>query len=115
VEAALNDVATKWVAALAAAGIHARRGAGEDLHRWLLPWFNPRAAFAGDDPDGLRTAVPYPGDDDLPFGADFAQALTLSMPRSDKASATWWFDGLPHTVVTVQGTAARPGHRPHDR
>ena len=53
VEAELNDVATKWVAALAAAGIRARRGTGEDLYRWLLPWFNPRAAFVGDDPDRL--------------------------------------------------------------
>ena len=33
VEADLNDVATKWVAALASSGIKARRGSGEDLYR----------------------------------------------------------------------------------
>ena len=44
VEAALNDVATKWTAALASAGIRARRGTGEDLYRWLLPWFNLETA-----------------------------------------------------------------------
>ena len=65
----------------------------------------------------LRTAAPYPGDDDLPFGADFAQTLTLSMPRSDEASSTWWFDELPHTVVTVQGLRRAPdiGHMTAER
>ena len=116
VEAALNDVATQWTAALAtAAGVGARRATGEDFYRWLLPWFNPRAALAGGDPEELLSAAPYPGDADLPFGYDFAETLTLSLPRSDDASATWWFDGLPHTVVTVQGLRRGPGHRPHDR
>jgi conjugative transfer ATPase len=112
VEADLNDVATKWIAALAAAGIRARRGTGEDLYHWLLPWFNPRADVAGGDPDRLLEAAPYPGDDHLPFGYDFAEALTLCMPRSDDASATWWFDELPHTVVTVKGLRRAPdiGH-----
>ena len=38
--------------------------------------------------------------------------LTLSAPKSDNASATWWFDGLPHTLVTVQGLRRAPdvGH-----
>jgi len=62
VEAELNDVATKWVSALAAAGVHARRGSGADLYRWLLPWFNPRAAVAGGDPEELLSLVGYPGE-----------------------------------------------------
>jgi conjugative transfer ATPase len=117
VEADLNDVAIKWSAALAAAGIRARRAAGADLYRWLLPWFNPRAAFVDGDADRLLDAAPYPGDDDLPFGHDFAQGLTLSMPRSDERSATWWFDELPHTVVTVQGLRRTPdiGHMTAER
>ena len=117
VEADLNDVATQWVAALNAAGIRARRGTGADLYRWLLPWFNPRAALVDGDADRLLEIAPYPGDADLPFGADFAEALTLSMPRSDAASATWWLDGLPHTVVTVQGLRRAPdiGHMTAER
>jgi hypothetical protein len=58
VEAALNDVATKWVAALASAGIRARRGSGEDLYTWLLPWFNPNPAPADGDPDRLLEIAP---------------------------------------------------------
>ncbi len=112
VEAELNDVAARWESALASAGVRARRGTGEDLYQWLLPWFNPRATITGGNPDRLFTSAPYPGDEDLPFGADFAEALTLSMPRSEAASATWWFDELPHTVVTVQGLRRPPdvGH-----
>ena len=117
VEAALNDVATKWVAALASAGIRARRGSGEDLYTWLLPWFNPNPAPADGDPDRLLEIAPYPGDEDLPYGYDFAERLTLGMPRSDNATATWWFDGLPHTLVTVQGLRRAPeiGHMTGER
>ena len=83
VEEALNDVATKWVASLASAGIRARRGTGKDLYEWLLKWFNPAPEIADGDPDKLLEIAPYPGDEDLPFGYDLAERLTLTMPRSD--------------------------------
>jgi len=117
VEAELNDVATKWTAALAAAGIRCRRGSGEDLYRWLLPWFNPRPDCAQGDVEQLLAAAPYPGDEDLPFGADLGEVLTLSCPESANDTATWWFDGLPHTLVTVQGLRRAPdiGHMTAER
>jgi len=117
VEAELDDVAAKWVAALASAGIAARRGTGRDLYEWLLPWFNPRPEVTGGDPERLLELAPYPGDDALPFGPGFAELLTLSMPYSDKASGTWWFDGCPQTVVTVQALRRPPviGHLTAER
>ncbi|MBT2989932.1 MAG: conjugative transfer ATPase [Candidatus Thiodiazotropha sp. (ex Ctena orbiculata)] len=117
VEESLNDVATKWVASLASAGIRARRGTGQDLYEWLLKWFNPKPEITGGDPDKLLETAPYPGDEDLPFGHDLAERLTLSMPRSDNDSATWWFDELPHTVVTIQGLRRPPevGHMTAER
>ena len=117
VEEALNDVATKWVASLASAGIRVRRGAGQDLYEWLLKWFNPKPEITGGDPDKLLEIAPYPGDEDLPFGHDLAECLTLTMPRSDNASATWWFDDLPHTLVTIQGLRRAPkvGHMTAER
>ena len=117
VEEALNDVATKWVASLASAGIRVRRGTGEDFYEWLLKWFNPKPEIAGGDPDKLLEIAPYPGDEDLPFGHDLAERLTLTMPRSENASATWWFDDLPHTLVTVQGLRRAPevGHMTAER
>ena len=117
VEEALNDVATKWVASLASAGIRARRGTGKDLYEWLLKWFNPRPEVASGNPDRLLEIAPYPGDEDLPFGHDLAERLTLTMPCSDNATATWWFDDLPHTVVTIQGLRRAPeiGHMTAER
>ena len=117
VEEALNDVAIKWVAALASAGIRARRGTGKDLYEWLLKWFNPAPEIADGDPGKLLEIAPYPGDENLPFGYDLAERLTLTMPRSDNISATWWFDDLPHSIVTVQGLRRAPevGHMTAER
>ncbi|MEW8074178.1 MAG: TraC family protein, partial [Candidatus Thiodiazotropha sp.] len=117
IEESLNDVATKWVASLASAGIRVRRGTGRDLYEWLLKWFNPRPEITGGDPDKLLEIAPYPGDEDLPFGHDLAEHLTLTIPRSDNASATWWFDDLPHTLVTIQGLRRSPevGHMTAER
>jgi conjugative transfer ATPase len=117
VEEALNDVATKWVAALASAGIRARRGTGEDLYAWLLAWLNPAPAVTGGDPERLLAVAPYPGDAELPYGHDLAERLTLSPPRSDPKTGTWWLDGLPHAVVTLQGLRRAPevGHLTAER
>jgi conjugative transfer ATPase len=112
VEAALNDVTVKWVTSLASAGIHAQRLDGQAFYEWLLRWFNPQPLAVGWDPASLLKLAPYPGDDDLPFGRDFAEQLTLSMPQSDASTATWLFDGQPHAVVTVQSLRRAPdiGH-----
>ena len=113
----LNEVATKWTSALAAAGISVHRHTGAGFYQWLLPWFNPcpqgQSALGGQSTE----LAPYPGDEDLPFGADFAESLTLSMPRSDAETGTWWFDEIPHTVVSVQGLRRAPeiGHLTAER
>ncbi|MEX2123881.1 MAG: conjugative transfer ATPase [Woeseia sp.] len=108
--ASLGDVAGKWVAALASAGVRARRVGGKEFYEWLLPWFNPAAAPAQGSIDQLLKMAPYPGDAEMPFGYDFAEQLTLSPPRSE--NGLWWFDDLPHTIVSVQGLRRPPdiGH-----
>ncbi|MEE8078297.1 MAG: conjugative transfer ATPase, partial [Pseudomonadales bacterium] len=110
VEEALNEVAAKWVAALATAGVRAHRADGQHLYEWLLSWFNPAAAVANGNPDQLLSIAPYPGDAAMPFGYEFAEQLSLSMPRSE--NCIWWFDDLPHSIVTVQGLRRAPdiGH-----
>ena len=117
VEADLNDVATKWASALAAAGIGVRRGIGADFYAWLLPWFNPRPNVDTGEHARVISLAPYPGDEHVPFGADFGESLVLSLPRSDATTGTWWFDELPHTVVTVQRLRRAPeiGHLTAER
>ena len=115
VHEALNDVAARWIAALSSAGISVHRGNGQDLYEWLLHWFNPAAAVAGGDPDQLLNIAPYPGDTAMPFGYEFAEQLTLSMPRSEEG--VWWFDDIAHTVISVQGLRRAPniGHLTAER
>ena len=71
----------------------------------------------GGDAYQLLETMPYPGDEDLPFGADFADSLILSPPRSDPKAGVWWFDGIPHTCVTIQGLrrSPHPGHYTAER
>ncbi len=116
-EADLNQVATQLTAALAAAGIATRRSSGVDLYRWLLPWFNPGAVSGNATADILQSLATETADAELPYGHDFAEALTLSLPYSDAISSTWWFDGLPHTVVSIQGLRRAPeiGHMTAER
>ena len=103
VEEALSNVATRWVASLKSCGIRAVRAGGQALYEWLLPWFNPKPELAGEEGSGqLLQLAPYPGDADLPFGHDLGESLSLSMPRSDAQEGVWYFDGLAHTVVSIQ-------------
>jgi conjugative transfer ATPase len=104
---ALNDVALRWMAALASSGITAQRANGEAFYNWLLRWFNPRPTVTDGDPDALINVAPYPGDTHLPFGYEFAEQLLLSTPQSGQGA--WWFDGLPHRLVTIQQLRTAPG------
>ncbi len=110
--AELNDVSVRLTTALTSAGVGVRRGDGRMFYEWMLPWFNPKPALGEGDPARLLEYMPYPGDEDLPFGADLADALVLTPPRSEVKHGVWWFDGEPHTCVTVQGLrrAPEPGH-----
>ena len=73
--AELNDVCVRITTALSAAGVTARRGDGRMLYEWLVPWFNPRPPLGDGDPYRLLERMPDPGDEDLPFGRDLADAF----------------------------------------
>lgn len=99
----LNDAAAKLATALTTAGIRLTRLGGKDLYEWMFRWFNPKPAAGDGDIDAvLRDVAPYPGDEDMPFGYEFAESLMLGMPHSDVDRGIWWFDGMPHKAITVQ-------------
>ena len=79
----LRDQVGRLRASLDAAGVSSRIADGEHVYDWLLQWFNPRPGICDGDSTRLADIAPYPGDRDLPFGRDFAELLTLSVPRSD--------------------------------
>lgn len=104
----LHEQVGRLRAALDTAGVASEIADGEHVYHWLLQWFNPKPEVCDGDANRLGDVAPYPGDEALPFGRDFAELLTLSMPVSDTESNVWYFDGMPHTVVSIQALRRKP-------
>jgi hypothetical protein len=113
-EDSLNEVCSRFLAALHSAGVHGRRCDDRDLYQWLFPWFNPRPAL----PEGVRPLDVAPWSTrkrPLPFSIDLAEQMVLGTPQS--RDGAWWFDGLPHRCLSVHGlrTRTRPGQLTGER
>lgn len=108
----LGDVAAKLELALANVGVKAIRYDGEAFYDWMVQWLNPRPAICDGDVRRLRSVAPYPGDDDIPFGRDFAELLTFSEPTVRRSAGIIDLDGMAHSVLTIEGLRRQPkiGH-----
>ncbi|WP_417700044.1 conjugative transfer ATPase [Pseudoalteromonas lipolytica] len=104
----LNEVRQKVESSLTQSGVKCFRVDGKNFYEWLFRWFNPRPEVTGGDTDKLLEQLPYTDNEDLPYGHDFAESLLHRPPESDNESGTWYFDGLPHKVITVQNLRRRP-------
>ncbi|OZN25689.1 conjugative transfer ATPase [Actinobacillus seminis] len=108
----LNNACERVVGALTTAGLHLTRQTGEQIHQWLLRWFNPNPAMSFDlDNGSCYDKLHQPISDDLPFiGQDFSENLFYNQPESKKDY--WYFDGFPHEVVVVDNLRNTPtiGH-----
>lgn len=100
-EVLLKQVCDRLTSAMSGAGIQCRRQNGEQIHSWLLRWFNP-------DPKWVDKATLYrcakhtddaPGE--LPLLNDFSESLWFTRPRSDGEKGVWWFDDVAHKAVPV--------------
>lgn len=111
-EDALNQVCERLSSALAGAGVVAARQNGEQIHAWLLRWFNPEPDWI--DKDTLyRTAAHRDNEEGaLPVENDFSETVLFSPPRSDTERGVWWFDEVPHKAVTIDRLRRPPavGH-----
>jgi conjugative transfer ATPase len=119
-EHALSTICDRLVGGLSNAGVKARHLDARDIHDWLLKWFNPDSRMLGDTPqDRARfyalTAYPQQdkpaenGEIELASGTDFCQRLFFGQPRSDVATGTWHFDGMPHRVMVMDRLRNPPG------
>lgn len=99
-------------AALRGAGVELARQNGEQIHAWLLRWFNPSPGWV-DRETLYRTARHVDkGPDELPIINDFSETLLFTPPRSDVENGVWWFDDLPHKAIPVERLRSVPniGH-----
>lgn len=97
----LEEVCDRFESNLESTEIRFKRMTGQEFYYWMLFWFNPRPEIAGGHISGLREVAPYPGDDDLPLGADLSEMLCLTAPRSDAKKGYMYFDGIPHATLQV--------------
>lgn len=104
----LNEVRQKVESSLTQSGVKCFRVDGKNFYDWLFRWFNPRPEITGGDTDKLLDQLPYTDNEDLPYGHDFAESLLHRPPTSDKETGTWYFDNIPHKVITVQNLRRRP-------
>ncbi len=104
----LNEVAEKLRTSLASVGVSAARCGGRELYDWMFQWFNPAPATTNGSAKDLLKMSPYPGDEEMPFGYDFAESLMLGLPYSDSERGIWWFDGLPHKTIIIQNLQRIP-------
>lgn len=89
-------------------GIKAKIAGGKELYEWMLRWLNPNPVLTKGDSEELLKAAPYPGDEDLAYGYDLAEQMLLTRPESDADKGIWYFDGMPHTAVSVQALRRVP-------
>lgn len=105
----LRGICDRLVRGLSNAGVVATRLGSRDVHAWLLRWFNPKPTHIGDsreDHERFYQLVSYPSgcgeaELELASGTDFSQRLFFGQPRSDVRTGVWYFDDVPHRVVTL--------------
>ncbi|KMQ77194.1 type VI secretion protein [Edwardsiella ictaluri] len=97
----LNQVCERLSSALAGAGIVTSRQNGEQIHAWLLRWFNPEPDWVDKDTLYSTAAHVDTRNGELPVLNDFSETLMFTPPRSDVENGVWWFDERPHKAVTI--------------
>jgi len=108
----LNQVCDRLTSALAGASIRCERQNGEQIHSWLLRWFNPKPEWVA--PEILYGTASHDdgAPDALPILNDFSETLWFTRPRSDAERGIWWFDNVAHKSVPVERLRRAPqtGH-----
>ncbi len=99
----LNADVEKFVTQAKESGVLIKRCGGKDYYYYMLEWFNPKYTRKQ-----LREMAPYPGDGELPFGADLSTILMLSEPQSVAAGGYWKFDHLYHKTIVINGLRRKP-------
>ncbi|MDU8924319.1 conjugative transfer ATPase [Pasteurellaceae bacterium LIM206] len=110
----LNATCESAVNALLGAGIVTKRLSGNEVHQWLLRWFNPKPDLY-DDPEEFYRTCHYTvketeNKDDLYLLNDFSETLFVNAPRSE--NGYWYFDEQPHEVIVIDSLRRAPevGH-----
>jgi conjugative transfer ATPase len=94
---------------LKGAGLNGKRLKGEAIRNWLFRWFNPSPKLTAGDTEAWLRMNPFADDEDAKTAEyDLSNDVMTRDVRSDKSTACWYFDGMPHTVLSVEQMSAVP-------
>lgn len=88
-------------------GLRGRRLKGEAIYNWLFRWMNPNPKLTDDKDEWLnRNAYPVPEERSAEWDLA-ANCISRDVRQSEKTQC-WYFDGLPHTVMSVERMLRAP-------
>lgn len=88
---------------LRGAGVKCKRLGGEEIRNWLFRWLNPAPKLADGDIQKWLKMNPYcQSEDQRPADWDFVNDTVSRDIRSDEETQAWYFDGKPHTLLSVE-------------
>ncbi len=94
---------------LRAAGLNGRRLKGKAIRDWLFRWFNPNPKQTKGDVESWLKMNPYAHtEDEKTAEYDLSNDIMTRDVRSDKSTNCWYFDGMPHTVLSVEQMSQVP-------
>lgn len=94
---------------LKSAGLNGTRLKGKAIRDWLFRWFNPNPKLTAGDTESWLAMNPFAHDEDEKTAEyDLSNDVMTRDVRSDKNTQCWYFDGMPHTVLSVEQMSQVP-------
>lgn len=88
---------------LKASGLNGRRLKGKDIRNWLFRWFNPHPKQTQGNTEVWLTLNPYAdAEDEKTAEYDLSNDVMTRDVRSDAKTRCWYFDGMPHTLLSIE-------------
>ncbi len=94
---------------LRGAGLNGTRLKGKAIRDWLFRWFNPQPKLTNGDTEAWLRMNPFAHDEsDKTAEYDLSNDVMTRDVRSDAKTRCWYFDGMPHTVLSVEQMSTVP-------
>ena len=88
---------------LKASGLNGRRLKGKDIRNWLFRWFNPQPKQTQGDTEAWLRLNPYEdAEEEKTAEYDLSNDVMTRDVRSDAKTRCWYFDGMPHTLLSIE-------------
>jgi len=87
---------------LKAASITSKRLGGEAIRDWLFRWGNPNPTLTKGDTDAWLALNPHCTEDMKTADFDLSADVMSRDVRGDKKTQCWYFDGMPHTLLSIE-------------